>query len=88
LGRFGAKENWIVEVFPDDHNPSYTPGDRWFMKIKNGKVQGPENKMFITGCRWMKKNSLLQLDTAYPDALPVELVQVKHYGPPDCKLFQ
>jgi hypothetical protein len=88
LGRWGAKENWIVEVFPDDHNPSYTLGDRWFMKIKNGKVQGPENKMFITGCKWMKKNSLIQLDTAYPDALPVELVQVKHYGPPDCKLFQ
>ena len=77
-----------MEVFPDDLNPSYIPGDRWFMKIKNGKVQGPENDQFITACRWMKKNSLLQLDNAYPDALRVELRQVKHDGPPDCKLFQ
>jgi hypothetical protein len=88
LGRWGAKENWIVEVFPDTKNSTYVPGDRWFMKIKNGKVDGPDGKKFITACKWMKKNSVIQLDNAYPFTYTVELVQIKHYGPPDCALFQ
>jgi hypothetical protein len=88
LGRWGAKENWIVEVFPDDRSSLYALGDRWFLRIKNGRVEGTEGDQWISSCRWMKKNSFLQLDPAYPDAVRVELRQVKHYGPPDCKLFQ
>ena len=88
LRRWGAHERWIVEVFPQKEHPGYIKGDRWFMKIVNGVVQGAEKKQFITACRWMIKNSVTRMDTqGYPNAEPCEILQIKAYGPPECPLF-
>jgi len=77
LARWGAMETWIVEVYPDDKHPDYHTGDRWFMTISDGKVEGPEGKQYITACRWNKANSRLELDPRWRDAEMCELQQVK-----------
>ena len=84
----GAIDSWIVEVYPDKEHPGYVDGDRWFMKIIKGRVQGPKDKEYITACRWMIKNSVTRMDAqSYPDELPCEIRRVKAYGPPGCSLF-
>jgi hypothetical protein len=88
LRRWGAREGWIVEVFPDRDHPEYEPGDRWFMTITNGLVQGPETAQHITACKWMKKNSVATLDSRWRQPESCEILQVKAYGPPDCRLFK
>ena len=87
LARWGAMDTWIVEVYPDDKHIDYIKGDRWFMTITNGKVQGPEGDQYITACRWNKKNSPSELDSKYPGNQQCELRQVKGYGPPKCAIF-
>lgn len=87
LARWGAMETWIVEVYPDDKHPDYHTGDRWFMTITDGKVEGPEGKQYITACRWNKANSRLELDPRWRDAEMCELQQIKGYGPPRCPIF-
>jgi hypothetical protein len=88
LERFGAHEKWIVELYPNAEHPGFVVGDRWFMKIVNGLVQGPPHNPYITACRWMIKNSVTRMDAvAYPDNLPCEIRRVTAYGPPECHLF-
>jgi hypothetical protein len=87
IGRWGTMEKWIVEVYPDNKHVDYVKGDRWFMTITNGKVQGPENHQFITACRWHKKNSTSELDDKHPANEQCEIRQVKRYGPPKCAIF-
>ena len=79
-------EKWIVEVYPEKE--AAKRGERWFMTIADGKVQGPEKDQYITACRWHKVNSPSELDPAYPDKEKCELRQVKGYGPPKCAIFQ
>jgi hypothetical protein len=85
LARWGAMETWIVEVYPEKE--AAKRGDRWFMTITDGKVQGPEKDQYITACRWHKVNSTSELDPDYPDKEKCELRQVKGYGPPKCPIF-
>jgi hypothetical protein len=87
LGKYGAVPNWIVEVFPDDEHITYEPGDRWFMQVKNGRVEGPDGAQIIQACRWMKKNSVREVDASYPQDVQCELRNVKGYGPPECPIF-
>jgi len=85
LARWGAMDTWIVEVHPDEE--SKDRGDRWFMTITNGKVQGPEGKQYITACKWHKNNSRSELDPEFPDKQICELRSVKAYGPPKSAIF-
>ncbi len=88
VSRWGGHQQWIVEVFADDKHAGYVDGDRWFMKIINGLVQGPEGDQYITACRWLIKNSVDRVDKAYPNNETCEIRQIKAYGPPNCPLFQ
>ena len=75
-------------MFADPEYPGYKLGDRWFMKIVKGLVQGQEKEQFITSCRWMIKNCVTRMDAkGYPEAVPCEIQQVTAYGPADCPLF-
>ena len=31
--------------------------DRWYMKIVDGRVQGPEDDPYLVGAQWLKANS-------------------------------
>jgi hypothetical protein len=85
-----AEVTWIVEVYAKEwvSGSAYNAGDRWFMTIKNGKVQGPEGGEYISACRWNKANSVSELDSRLPDSEKCEVLQVKGYGPPNCPIFQ
>jgi hypothetical protein len=85
LARWGAKEKWILEVHPEKE--AKKRGERWFMTIADGKVQGPEGDQYITACKWHKVNSPSELDPQYPDKEKCELRQIKGYGPPKCPIF-
>ena len=80
-------EKWIVEVFPQKKHKAYNAGDRWFMTVKNGVVQGPVKDQYITACRWNKANSRTELDPQWPDNEQCELRMVKGYGPPNCPIW-
>ncbi len=58
--KWGEMEFWIIEVWTKEgeSGSAYNAGDRWFMTIKNGLVQGPQGNEYITACRWNKANSL------------------------------
>ena len=89
LLKYGGMETWIVEVYAKEgvSGSAYTAGDRWFMTIKNGLVQGPQDDEYITACRWNKANSRTELDPEWPGNERCELRQVKRYGPPNCPIF-
>ncbi len=88
LQRYGSQEGWIVEVFPDEDDKEYENGDRWFRQITDGLVQGSEPDQYITATRWMRKNSVRQLDSRYPEPEPCEILSINAYGPSDCNLFK
>ena len=85
-----AEVTWIVEVYAKEwvSGSAYNAGDRWFMTIKNGKVQGPEGGEYISACRWNKANSVSELDSRWPNNEKCEVLQVKSYGPPNCPIFK
>jgi hypothetical protein len=52
----------VVRVQNDSNN------DRWYMKIMDGRVQGPEDDPYIVGAQWLKANSksILESATVFP----------------------
>ncbi len=42
--------------------------DRWYMKIIDGRVQGPDDDPYLVGAQWLKANSKssLESDTVIP----------------------
>ena len=38
--------------------------DRWYMKIVDGRVQGPEDDPYLVGAQWLKANSKSSLESA------------------------
>lgn len=48
-----------------------------------GVVEGAEGAQVIKACRWMKKNSVSELDKEFPDNVNCEVRMIKGYGPPE-----
>ena len=38
--------------------------DRWYMKIMDGRVQGPDDDPYLVGAQWLKANSKSSLESA------------------------
>ena len=86
LLKHGAKEGWIVEVYPDVDSKVYVPGARWFRLIVNGLVYGHEEYEQIKATRWFVDNSVTQLQDE--DHLePCDIRSVKAYGPKTAPMF-
>ena len=86
LLKTGAKEKWVIEVYPDDQNPKYAGGDRWFLEIVNGLVCGSHKAEYILSCRWFQKNSVTNFEANEP-LTPIQILAVKGYGPVNCLNF-
>ena len=63
LAQGGLPHGQVVRV----QNPR-TTNDRWYMKIVDGRVQGPEDDPYLVGAHWLKANSksTLHSDTVIP----------------------
>jgi hypothetical protein len=81
----GAKEGWVVEVFPNDKDPRYSQGDRWFAEVIDGLVTGKDRNLSITSCRWFEKNSVTIHENV--GTQPIEIDMVKAYGPRTAPMF-
>ena len=86
LLKIGGKEKWVIEVYPDDQNPKYAGGDRWFLEIVNGLVCGSHKVEYISSCRWFQKNSFTNFEANEP-LTPIQILAVKGYGPVNCLNF-
>jgi hypothetical protein len=86
LLKHGAKEGWIVEVYPDVDSAAYVPGARWFRLIVNGLVHGHEEHEQIKATRWFVDNSVTQLQDEY-HLEPCDIRSVKAYGPKTAPMF-
>jgi hypothetical protein len=86
LLKHGAKEGWIVEVYPDVDSKAYVPGARWFRLIVNGLVYGHEEYEQIKATRWFVDNSVTQLQDEY-HIEPCDIRSVKAYGPKTAPMF-
>jgi hypothetical protein len=79
LGKFGAKEGWILECYPPD---KLKTSDRWFMRVENGlTMKDAEGNTLIRSCQWLQSNSVTETDVEHRPA-SVDIMSVKGYGPP------
>jgi hypothetical protein len=84
LLKYGAKEGWIVEVYPDVDFSAYVPDARW---LKNGLFRGQEELDQIKATRWFVDNSMTQLmDEDHFE--PCEIRTVEAYGSETALMFQ
>jgi hypothetical protein len=84
----GAADGWILEVHPNTLLPTYTAGDRWFLKIMNGSVVGLSNCLKIKGCRWLQTNSVTKLCPDNQALTSIEIISmVIAYGPVTAPMF-
>ena len=80
LNRFGAKVGCIVECYPPANDADQ---GRWFARIEDGLTYTDSNgDVFIKACRWLKVNSVNEIDKDYACAEPCDIESVKAYGPP------
>ncbi len=78
LKRHGAKQGWILEVYPSD---DYLH-ERWFMEVENGSRKDVAGDTFITSCWWLKTNSL-ERDLTFKRPASCDIEMVKACGPAD-----
>jgi hypothetical protein len=78
LRKHGAKEGWLVEVYPAkgfEH-------ERWFMKVQDGSTyKSAEGDTMITELVWLEEGSLTKANKKFtPESLDVMMARA--YGEP------
>ena len=86
LKKFGAKEDWIVKVYPPDDIDEIDTV-HWFMRVLDGLTETIRNEtdmkksdIVIKSAVWLETNSLTAIAKGYPpESCDIEFV--KSYGP-------
>jgi hypothetical protein len=78
LKRHGAKQGWILEVYPSD---DYVH-ERWYMEVENGSRKDVSGDTYITSCCWLKTNSL-EREPTFKRPASCDIEMVKACGPAD-----
>ena len=78
LKRHGAKQGWILEVYPSDDYLHETCS----LQVENGSRKDVAGDTFITSCWWLKTNSL-ERDLTFKRPASCDIEMVKACGPAD-----
>jgi hypothetical protein len=82
----GVKDGNYIEVYPNYDKKGKlavaAPGDRWFMKVVDGRVVGKTPKLSLKACVWCSTNSL-NLDPKLKEMVAVEIGTILDEGPPN-----
>jgi hypothetical protein len=64
----GLPHGQVVEVKNDENS------DRWYMKIVDGRVKGPEDAPYLIGAQWLKANSRIALESPAVVQCPIKTI--------------
>jgi hypothetical protein len=80
----GVKDGNYIEVYPNYDKKGNlavaAPGDRWFMKVVDGKVVGKTPKLSLKACVWCSTSSL-NLEAKHKEMVAVEIQTILDEGP-------
>ena len=80
----GVKDGNYIEVYPNYDKKGNlavaAPGDRWFMKVVDGKVVGKTPKLSLKACVWCSTSSL-NLEAKHKEMVAVEIDGSQHLLP-------